>query len=246
MPPQAIVKFGSTSTTLLVAQRLDHPLLRRQQLINLYAADGPAQALKVAEELRQAANDAGTVPLAAGGEALRDNPELEIRLRQLYPNWWHLTAETEGRLAWIAVKARHPSCDVVVDIGGGSTEFISQRQVVSVPQGAARSARHAIRWPALSAFERPVVIGGTAVALKWWTGRPGVRLGDVEAMQQALMDHPEQFQTWDPLRRSILPVGLSLLGDVFHAAGWDSIEVSERGLTEGLWLAASLGRGIRL
>lgn len=242
MAAAGIVKFGSTSTTMLVAQHLDQPLLREQRLINLFGPEGPEQALVWAGELKRRAAALGATPLAAGGEAVRANPDLERALQEVFPRWWHLTPESEGRLAWAAVKARHPSCDIVLDIGGGSTEIVALDQTWSLPVGAARSPE-VVTWPELSRYERPVFIGGSAVSVSMWTGRGRCSPGDVENLRQSLLINPEQFTSWDTLRRAILPQGLALMASLVERGRWPTFEISGRGLTEGLWLAASLGRG---
>lgn len=242
MGAAAIVKFGTTSTTLLVAERLTQPLAREQRLINLMTAEGTERAVSWARALSVRTRDLKVLPLAAGGHAVRANPELESRLRQLFPRWWHLTASMEGRLAWIAVKAAVPVCDVVVDIGGGSTELVTQDHVWSIPVGAA-SGFDEVSWPDLAALQRPVFIGGTAVALQAWAGSPRLSRADVQTLGEQLQQEPGLFRQWDPLRRRILPMGLRILDSIMAAQGWSEGLASERGLTEGLWMAASLGRG---
>lgn len=244
MPAAAIVKFGSTSTTLLVATRIENPEIREQRLFDLFDPRGRQQVMTWATYLKQQAEIARAIPLAAGGEALRVNPELERRLMNIFPHWWHLTAETEGRLAWMAVKSQHHEADVVIDIGGGSTEIISQSHVWSLPLGAARRGT-ATAWPDLSSFHHPVFIGGTAVSLKMWTGRSPQSRRDISTLQEALNNQSESLPVWDAGRKKILPQGLALMLDILDHAGWRQFEVSQRGLTEGLWLAASLGRGAR-
>ena len=239
----AVIKFGSTSATLLAAERLDKPQLRLQRLINLFSEDGPHKALVWAQEMRQTIRQMGIEPLAAGGEGLRLNSQLQSRLQSVFPLWWPLTAELEGRLAWMAVKAKHPSCDVVVDIGGGSTEIVTGDKTASYPVGTARTGRSA--WGDFSQARNPVFIGGTAVSLAKHASHQQLCLADVTNFSQALTDNTALLEGLDPLRREILPKGLALIKEIVTQNNWPQWEVSEYGLTEGLWLAASLGRVAR-
>lgn len=244
MPPAAIIKFGSTSTTLLIAERVDRPIVRHQHLLDLLSPAGRHRVLTLARQLRMTAEYHAANPLAAGGEALRRDPDIEKALAEIFPHWWHLSADMEGRLAWLAVKSRHSACDLVVDLGGGSTEFIAPSQVWSIPEGAAQPPYNA-PLPSVRSFGRPVFIGGTAVALKRWIGRDRLTSADAHVMREALQHSPDEFPHIDNLRLRILPRGLDLLARIVEDMGWNEFEVSERGLTEGLWLAASLGRGSR-
>lgn len=242
MAATAVVKFGSTSTTLLVARHVDHPDIREQRLFDMEDSRGADELVAFAEYLAHLCQSQGYHPLAAGGERLRHNGPLRERLRLLFPRWWHLSGEEEGRLAWMAVKARHPAADVVIDLGGASTEIVDRASARSLALGAAVGPA-AIEWPNLSHYHHPVVIGGTAVALSRWAGRAVLGHEDIARLRQELEAKPESFQDWDPVRRLVLPRGLALLHELVERGGWPRFLVSSRGLTEGLWLAASLGRG---
>ncbi|PSR20734.1 MAG: hypothetical protein C7B45_13685 [Sulfobacillus acidophilus] len=243
MPPTAVVKVGSTSTTLLLAERLDSPLRRAQELVDLFSEDGIARITAMAQEWSAYLGSLGVRVLAAGGEATRTNPALERQLQQFFPNWWHLTGTMEGRLAWLAVKSRHPAAELVIDIGGGSTEIISSRIAWTFPVGATRFDAKTINWPPLDHFAPPVVIGGTAVTLAQWAACLQLDRLTVKRMHEQLTYSPEKFQNMEPMRRKILPTGLALLDSVLAHGRWNQFQVSPRGLTEGLWIAASLGRG---
>jgi hypothetical protein len=240
----AIVKIGSTSTTMLLAARLAVPLVREQRLINLFSEKGRSEVLVWASALAAQARRWGVEPLAAGGQGLRAHPELEQRLEEIFPRWWHLTPALEGRLAWAAVKAAVPACDVVVDIGGGSTEIVTHQHVWSVEVGAV-NGDFTQPWPPLHALHHPVFIGGTAVTLSRWAERSELQPEHIRGIRRQLETSPQQFSHWEPLRHSILPRGLSIMEQVAALGGWDTFSVSDRGLTEGLWMAASLGRGGR-
>ncbi|NMP20830.1 hypothetical protein [Sulfobacillus harzensis] len=239
--PVAVIKIGSTSSTLLMAEDLARPMLRRQALMDLFSSPGSQALLGVLEEWVTETHRMGARLVAAGGEAVRRNRALEDAIKCRVSGWWPLSGSQEGRLAWLAVKAERPDTSVVVDVGGGSTEVIDALRSCSVPSGAARP-KASIEWPRFSGGERPVFVGGTAVALARWAQRDPLSLDDVRAMQQAVRDADPRLDPLGAVRRRVLPGGLAILEAICTANGCHQFSVSERGLTEGLWLAASLGR----
>ncbi len=243
MPPAAIIKIGSTSSTLLIAERLNRPLVREQRLFNLFESPGQKALLDQVGVWRALAHRHGAEPVAAGGEALRQNTPLREDLRSVLRDWWDLTGSAEGRLAFLAVAAEDVQTDGLLDIGGGSTEIVTRTGVVSLPWGAARQPS-LMTWPELPVLSKPAAVGGTALALAAWCGREQVNRRDARLLAEALQDRPDQFQHLDPLRRRILPGGLAVLESLWDRAEWPWLRVSRRGLAEGLWLAASLGRGM--
>lgn len=243
VPPAAIIKIGSTSSTLLIAERLSQPLVRDQRLFNLFEAEGQRALLTQVAVWRCLAQSYGTEPMGAGGEAVRQSPVLAGALRPLMAHWWDLSGDAEGRLAWMAVSAEDAHTDGLLDIGGGSTEIMTRTGVVSLPWGAARQAAR-MDWPELPALTNPAAVGGTVLALAAWCGRDRIERQDARALAEALRTNPDQFESLDPLRRRILPGGLAVLESLWDRTGWPWLRVSRRGLTEGLWLAASLGRGM--
>lgn len=242
--PIAIMKVGSTSTTLLVAETLGHPVTRHQRLFDLSRRDDQTALLSQAARWREEALAYGSEPLAAGGEKVRQNPWLENELRQTFPDWWSLNAHMEGRIAYLGVKAEDDLCDGVIDIGGGSTEIITSTHTWSFPVGAASPGRQ-FSWPQLSPLLHPVFVGGTAVALARWAKSFRVTRDTLETMLSNIKRDPQAFSEIDPLRLRLLPQGLSLMLSLAEHTGCDSLTISERGLSEGLWLVASLGRGCR-
>lgn len=243
VPATAIVKFGSTSTTMLVAARLDQPQFREQRLFRLFEPGGFDELYSFARDLGQTSASRGLQPLAAGGEAFRLHPHWEQKLKVWFPRWWHLSAQEEGRLAWLAVKAERPYTDVVIDIGGGSTEIVSHHTAWSISQGAARPSFSLVDAPDLREFHHPVFIGGTAVSLATWAKRHILVPQDIADLQCTLQTGRADLPQWDSVRLKILPAGLALMSALIERSAFTQFEVSQRGLTEGLWLAASLGRG---
>lgn len=242
LSPTAVIKVGSTSTTWLIADTLREPRVRRQRLLDLYGEGAEARLQEAMEEALADCRQQGATPLGAGGEAVRNHPSLNAALRRWLPQWWDLSGLDEGRLAWLAVKAERPDTDVVIDLGGGSTEIVSRTTVDSLPTGASRCVM-GLRWPDVSGSGRRVFIGGTAVALAYWRRRSeGLTVSDVRAMLEALSGPSRAIAGLDPLRLRILPNGLRIMEEILTQQRTETFSVSGRGLTEGLWLAASLGR----
>jgi hypothetical protein len=160
MKTVAVMKIGSTSTTLLVAADLGHVLVRQQSIVNLYAAQGPALLNAVLEDYTARADAAGcSIRLAAGGEGLRHHQELAGRIKDYHWPYWSVSGQLEGQLTWFAVKASHPDMEWLWDIGGGSTEVCSSQESYSIPVGAAHYG--VANWPKVS-----------VQALPWWSEAP--------------------------------------------------------------------------
>lgn len=239
MPPVAVIKVGSTSSTLLVAESLHRPVTRQQQLLDLYREANAPVLGALLQRWTAECRALGAPCLAAGGEAVRQNPRYQGVIGESLSAWLPLSGEREGRLTMLAVQAEMPDVDVVVDIGGGSTEVVTLRTSQSFAIGAAHPAP-AIVLPRVSG-SRPVFVGGTAVALRRWRGRAELDCADIIGLLDEV-HKPSALTFLDPLRRQLLPQGLGLMKVLLDANGWDRFRVSERGLTEGLWMVASLGR----
>lgn len=247
MRPVAVIKVGTTTTTLLIAAELSHPLARDQRLLNLFEPGAGERLDAAARDFTRAIRRHGAHRLlVAGGEALRQLPEIPAALGRHGWPVWVLTGEEEGRLAWFGVAAGQPALNVLVDIGGGSTELTADGVSFSLPVGVARPLPEDIAWPALATQSLPTFVGGTADVLARLGGGQRVSHDAVRRLRRRL-DHPEGqalLATLDPTRRYLLPRGLDLVDRLLTAYNWPAFEVSRRGLTEGLWLALSLGRGV--
>lgn len=237
----AVIKIGTTTSVMLAGADLTTACLRRQRLANLLGPDrSETLATVLADFSRELVGITGRRPLVAGGEAFRLHRDLAATAaRQGFPVWT-LTPEQEGRLCYAAVKAVKPDTRLVVDLGGGSTELAMADAVWSLPLGAARSEtpEHAAIAPARA--QRPVWVGGTAVLTAQLLGTRSVSLESLRHLAQAL---PALAPDLDPLRRELYPHGLGLMIALAARYQWQNLAICERGLSEGLWLAACLGRG---
>ncbi|MDA8193170.1 MAG: hypothetical protein M0Z53_04105 [Thermaerobacter sp.] len=238
----AVIKIGTTTSVMLAGADLTTACLRRQRLANLLGSDRSETLARVlADFSRELAGIPGRRPLVAGGEAFRLHPELAaVAARQGFPVWT-LTPEQEGGLCYAAVKAVKPDTRLVVDLGGGSTELATADAVWSLPLGAARSASPEHAAIAAAGAQRPVWVGGTAVLTARLLGTRSVSLQALRHLAQSL---PAALPPdLDPLRRELYPHGLGLMIALAARYEWQNLAICERGLSEGLWLAACLGRG---
>ncbi len=242
MKTVAVIKIGSTSTTLLVAADLDHVLERQQRIVNLYSACGPGMLGEVLGEYADLADRChATFRLAAGGEGLRQHQELPQLIRSHGWPYWGVDGQLEGQLTWSAVKALKAEAKWVWDIGGGSTELCSANAVYSIPVGAAHPG--VASWPDVENMGVPVVVGGTAHALYKILGEEKMTSESIDAVQRQLRSHPDLLAAMGETRRKILPAGLNILRELMEIYRCEEVTFSSRGFLEGLWLAASLGKG---
>lgn len=241
MRPIAVIKIGTTSTVLLVASSLKDPLVREQTVVDLMAADRVKMLTEVLERFDRLLRPWGNLKvLVAGGEALRIFPHLQNAVAHRPWPLWRLTAVEEGRLTYAAVKAADPHAEVVVDLGGGSLELITATKTYSFPWGAARPGPDpGTKWPPLP-LGRAVLVGGTAVLASRLLGRQEVTAEDLKGL---ILSPPGPQALGDPVRARIFPQGLNILNTLVSHYRWPCLTVTSVGLTEGLWLAASLGRG---
>jgi exopolyphosphatase/pppGpp-phosphohydrolase len=244
MKPVGIVKIGSSNTGLLIAASLSQPILRLNHLVDLKT---PANWLEFSDVLatyrlrcRESQVACGIV---AGGEVLRRHYEL----RQLVwdQGWplWEVSGKLEGQLTWFAVRSRDPAADVVIDVGGGSTEIIHQSAVTSIPIGAANVTGE-IDWPQMPEGERAALVGGTAYVLS--------RLAETEnmgpeqlaaAIDQVLEGSSSPvWRSLEAHRQQLVIGGSIILKSLLNNFRFSQFSVSPWGYTEGLWMAASLGR----
>lgn len=247
-----VVKIGSTTVSALAAERLSDPAFRRAHglsLIRMSPAFAQRALHETLSEFQQAFRQLGVQrSLIAGGEVLRRKPELSPSPA------WILSAEEEGRLAWAGVQAQHHHPICLVDIGGGSTELVSTRRAVSIPVGVeSPPASLSNDWPDLHAEfggQCAILVGGTAYAIATLVGIESESL----TTPDRLLNQLKGYAQWSPerlmaqgiseLRARLLPRGMELVSALLSVYPFQTVGWSPRGLLEGLWLAASLGRGL--
>lgn len=238
----AVIKLGSTSSRLVVASRLTRPLADEYQMLSLMAADAEETLNLLLADWHQRLARWQVSPLVAGGEALRRRPHLIRVIQRYFSRVWWLDGPTEGRLAWMGVVSANPSAGVVIDVGGGSTEVVTSRASWSFPVGAATLPQSVV-WPEIR-VAHPVFVGGTARVLGEWCGGSRFTREDVHRLSD-VAEGVEKVPglSLDPGRLPLLTQGLAVIDEMMAHSGWSAATGASQGLTEGLWLAASLGRG---
>ncbi len=242
MSAVAVLKIGSTTTSLLIAKNLSSPLAVEQHVINLFDPDAELQLDKTVGYFTQMVERLSCHKrLAAGGQALRQFPNLRNSLDSRGWPLWIPDGPWEGRLSWFAVKAQEPDMDWLIDIGGGSTELASASRTVSLPIGAAAPNMN-IDWPQDIHAEAPYAVGGTAHAIRILTGDPIITLDTVKRIQHEITEHPKWLDSMDLVRRQVFPQGLAVVRAVMEHYQWQELRYSSQGFLQGIWLTASLGR----
>lgn len=241
----AVLKVGSTTTVLLAAKSLENPIKNWSTTMNLMSSDRDRLLKTVLDQAHWELQALGSPPtLVAGGEVLRRFPSLVAIIRAFGWPLWVPSGIEEGQIAWLGVKSKYPAARWVVDVGGGSTEFISSQNIFSIPVGVASANRlKEVVWPPMDAA-RPILIGGTAEIVAQSAGSPIIsreRFRELKGMVSKFGDLPGVVL--DPARQVLVPGALMLLDSLWSHYRWESVQVASRGFTAGLWLVASLGRG---
>lgn len=234
----AVIKIGTTTSTLWAGSSLSSPDVRQHVVANLMDSNRIRALDQSLRQLRSYLPNSSVKPLVAGAEAFRLFPELSEAVRGMDWSVWVLSPEEEGRLSYAAVKARHPETEVVVDIGGGSTELVTAQDVWSLPVGAARHNQDGTLLAPGQLPSRVIWIGGTAVLANALLNGPRVGIAGIED----LLHNHERWAMLDEARRPLFGQGLTVMHELMDLYGWQEVSTSSRGLTEGLWLAACLGR----
>ena len=240
----AALKIGSTSVAALGADRLSHPDAYRVWLLGL--VDAPSLRDRLAPVLAEVAAWLPRQALVGIGEVGRLRPELADWLARWGWPVWQLSGTEEAQCTWWGVQAGRHRPAVVVDVGGASTELCDGCTAASWPFGAARPPQRGTRLdaPWAPGARELVAVGGTAVALAAMAGSPRLERPALVGWSQ----RPREVarcaadQGVDPARAALLPGGIRSLLHVMDSLGAPALEVSERGLVHGLWLAARLGR----
>jgi hypothetical protein len=248
----AAIKIGSTTLSAMAGDSLSHPRWRDHTVARLLGASDEEARTALSQHLeryRQALTALGVRRLAIGsGELLRQRPRLLERLAGWAPAVWAMTPSEEAQLTWAAVQAAEAVPVTVLDIGGGSTEVVSSHGWWSHPIGmeADHPDPEAVAWPEPPST-RLVVVGGLVrgleVVLKL---QPGGSLRESLAFGEGLSVQQWVERGVDAERAPLLHRGFRILQAALAAWGWPEVSYSRRGLLEGLWLAASLGRGWQL
>ena len=161
----AVIDIGTNTLLLLVVEKRDGKLVPVVDLCRFgrlgkgldatgsLAPDAIAKSLEICREYRKVMDELGVDALRAiATQAMREAknasefvPKAEAILRAKIEV---IAGQREAELAKIAVARTFPDLTgpyVVVDVGGGSTEFITPTSAVSVPIGAVRLTERHLR-----------------------------------------------------------------------------------------------------
>lgn len=248
----AAIKIGSTTLSALAGDSLSRPRWRDYTVARLLRAGDEEARAALTQQLdryRQTLDTLGVRRLAIGaGELLRQRPRLLDNLGSWAPAIWPMTPSEEAQLTWAAVQAAEAVPVTVLDIGGGSTEVVSSHGWWSHPIGmeADHPDPQAVAWPDPPST-RLVVVGGLVSGLEVVLNlQPGHPFRERLAFGEGLSVEQWVARGVDAGRAPLLCRGFRILRAALTAWGWPEVAYSRRGLLEGLWLAASLGRGWRL
>lgn len=246
MRPIGVIKIGTSNTAILAATDLGMPIVQRGCLIDLGDPTTWTTLTQTLAEYTGLLKQSGVqYGLVSGGEALRKNEALRQHIQNTGLPFWPVTPALEGRLTWLAVKAERADVSTVIDVGGGSTEVITERSVASIPIGAAQKPQQAVLWPPLTGRGGiTALVGGTATALHMLAGEALIsRPRLLSLLDKILADPvPSVLQDFTMARQRLVVGGSQILRDLLRFLDSPEFVIAHRGFIEGLWLAASLGR----
>lgn len=240
-----IIKIGTSNTGVLAATDLTAPIVRRGRLVDLQDPETWNTLTQTLIDYTTILKDHGVqYGLVSGGEVVRQNRTLCQRIRELGLPLWLVSQDLEGRLTWAAVKTELPDVSTIIDVGGGSTEVVTDRLMYALPVGAAQSP-HQTTWPRLDLPRGTVaLVGGTAFALELMSGESHVSRTHLESLLTAILDGPTPaaLLRLHATRQKLVVGGSRIIKSLLPMLGAQEFKFAHRGFMEGLWLAASLGR----
>jgi exopolyphosphatase / guanosine-5'-triphosphate,3'-diphosphate pyrophosphatase len=265
----AAIDLGTNATRLLVADVADgqmNELVRRTRITRLgEGVDARRRLLpvpiarvrNVLSDFRREADELGAERiLAVATSAVRDAENGEAFLGEV--EWSYgfatrlLTGDEEAAMTLSGVGPLEPGT-VVVDVGGGSTELITEGFRTSLDLGCVRlTERHGEDLEAMAAEVRaalPAVdaaramnVDGTTAELAALSGSPTVTL---EAIDHALSwivgstDEERRARLVEPDRSDVLAAGVVVVRETLRHLALDATTASDRDLLNGIALAAS-------
>lgn len=265
----AAIDLGTNATRLLVADvedgRMDE-ILRRTRITKLGEGvdarrrllPGPiARVRNVLVEYRRELEDLGAErTLAVATSAVRDAENGEAFLGEI--EWSYgfatrlLTGDEEAAMTLRGVGPLAPGT-VVIDVGGGSTELITESFRTSLDVGSVRlTERHGDDWeaaardiraqlPQLEAT-RALGVDGTTAELAALHDGHGATLAQLEATLAWLGSSTQserRARLQEPDRSEVLAAGVLVLREALRHLGIDRVEVSQRDILNGVALEAA-------
>jgi exopolyphosphatase/guanosine-5'-triphosphate,3'-diphosphate pyrophosphatase len=265
----AAIDLGTNATRLLVADVSNGDLtelVRRTRITRLgEGVDARRRLLPVPiarvrnalTDFRREAEELGAErTLAVATSAVRDAENGEAFLGEL--EWSYgfatrlLTGDEEAAMTLSGVGPLEPGT-VVIDVGGGSTELITDTFRASLDVGCVRlTERHGTDLEAMAAEVRSVLptltaqralnVDGTTAELAALTGGRTVTLA---AIDEALAwigdssDEDRRAQLIEPDRSDVLAAGVVVVRETLRHLGLGETTASDRDLLNGIALAAA-------
>jgi exopolyphosphatase / guanosine-5'-triphosphate,3'-diphosphate pyrophosphatase len=262
----AAIDLGTNATRLLVADVEDgrvEEVLRRTRITKLgEGVDArrrllPAPIARVRNVLsdyrREAAGLGVERTLAVATSAVRDAENGEAFLGEV--EWSYgfatrlLTGDEEAAMTLRGVGPL-PEGTVVIDVGGGSTELITNDFRTSMDIGSVRlTERHGADWDAAAADIRAHLPALTATHLLGVDGTTAelaaLDATSVPAIDRTLewlhgsTDEERRGRLLEPDRSEVLAAGVLVLRETLRHLGLERVEPSDRDLLNGAALAAA-------
>ena len=246
----AAVKIGSTTVSYLLAEELDRPVRREAAVLNLLSRPDAATALAATvKNWLEGGNPRPARVLMAAGQALRERPDLG---RALPIPVWTLTGSQEGHLTRLGILASAPKTrGILIDIGGGSTEIVDDAKSYSLRLGVERPVPESTAWPEISHDGgAAIIVGGTGRAASMLLGKKAyepMSADELVNLQRVVLRYGEAWlhaRGISDRRAALIAPGLTILNHILAHYRLRQVYWSGQGLLEGIWLAASLGRGM--
>jgi exopolyphosphatase/guanosine-5'-triphosphate,3'-diphosphate pyrophosphatase len=194
--------------------------------------------------------------LAVATSAVRDAENGEAFLGEV--EWGYgfatqlLTGDEEAAMTLRGVGALDPGT-VVIDVGGGSTELITESFRTSMDIGSVRlTERFGVHQGAAAAYirtqlptlaaERALGVDGTTAELAGLAGSKTVTLANIDETLEWLAVSTEEerrARLMLPDRSEVLAAGVLILRETLRHLELDAIEASEHDLLDGAALAAA-------
>jgi exopolyphosphatase / guanosine-5'-triphosphate,3'-diphosphate pyrophosphatase len=265
----AAIDLGTNATRLLVADVEGGDLtevVRRTRITRLgEGVDARRRLLPVPiarvrnalTDFRREAEELGAErSLAVATSAVRDADNGEAFLGEI--EWSYgfetrlLSGDEEAAMTLSGVGPLEQGT-VVIDVGGGSTELITDGFRTSLDVGCVRlTERHGDDLDAMAAdvrsalprleAERALNVDGTTAELAALTGSRTVTLAAIDealAWVAAASDAERRTRLLEPDRSDVLAAGIVIVREALRRLGLDATTASERDLLNGIALAAA-------
>jgi exopolyphosphatase/guanosine-5'-triphosphate,3'-diphosphate pyrophosphatase len=265
----AAIDLGTNATRLLVADVADGgmtEIVRRTRITRLgEGVDARRRLLPVPiarvrnalTDFRREAEELGAErALAVATSAVRDAENGEAFLGEI--EWSYgfatrlLSGDEEAAMTLSGVGPLEPGT-VVADVGGGSTELITDRFRTSLDLGCVRlTERHGDDLDAMAAEVRAVLpalrahrmlsVDGTTAELAALAGRGTVTLAAIEDILDWIVDSTDaerRARLLEPDRSDVLAAGVVVVRETLRHLGLGETTASDRDLLNGVALAAA-------